>query len=196
MWILTSLSRPQRIRAVVESYDWGNERVILALYDQDKCLRDYFVQQWPDTWLIKTVPMLGNGPTYNEILKRYPNERCYGFLADDAILNEQGMLRVLEEAADDWFIAYANDQHWGDRIPTMPCMGGKLVSANRGSVSHASGSRIRVIPRRAIVTARVTVHAIGSAGRRVVAASRMEYAIRGSGQSGGPSARRLCSYSV
>jgi hypothetical protein len=73
--------------------------------------------------------MRGNGPTYNEMLRRYPNEKCYGFLADDAILDVQGMLRMLEEAAGDWNIAYANDKHHGAAIPTMPCLGGDLVRA-------------------------------------------------------------------
>ena len=128
-WILTSLGRPQRIRAVVDSYDWGRERVILALWEKDRRLPDYLAQEWPETWKIETVPMRGNGPTYNEILCRYPNERCYGYLADDAVLDEQGMLRRLEEAAGDWNISYANDKHHGEAIPTMPCMGGKLVRA-------------------------------------------------------------------
>jgi len=129
MWILTSLGRPDRIRRVVESYDWEGERVILALYDGDARLPEYLSQQWPEDWTIETVSMLGNGPTYNEILRRYPNERSYGFLADDAVLDEQGMLRVLREAASDWCVAYPNDKHWGPTLPTMPCMGGKLVRA-------------------------------------------------------------------
>ena len=129
LWILTSMGRPDRIRGVVDSYDWGAEKVILALYEKDKRLPEYLAQTWPQSWKIETVPMLGNGPTYNEILQRYPHERCYGFLADDAILNVQGMLRLLEHAAGDWNIAYANDQHWGEKLPTMPCLGGDLVRA-------------------------------------------------------------------
>ena len=127
MFILTSLGRPERIRAVVESYEWGAERVILALYAKDKRLAEYQAQAWPESWKIETVGMLGNGPTYDEILRRYPRERCYGFLADDAILDVQGMLRQLEQAAGDWNIAYANDKHWGEKLPTMPCIGGELV---------------------------------------------------------------------
>ena len=129
MWILTSLGRPDRIRAVVDSYDWGAEKVILALCEKDKRLGEYLAQLWPQSWTVETVPMLGNGPTYNEILKRYPSAKCYGFLADDAILDTQGMLRQLEQAAGDWNIAYANDGHWGAQLPTMPCIGGELVRA-------------------------------------------------------------------
>lgn len=128
-WILTSMGRPDRIRAVVDTYDWGAEKVILALYAKDKRLPEYLAQAWPDSWTVETVPMVGNGPTYNEILARYPRERCYGFLADDAVLDVQGMLRILETGADDWNIAYANDQHWGVNLPTMPCLGGELVRA-------------------------------------------------------------------
>jgi hypothetical protein len=73
--------------------------------------------------------MRGNGPTYNEILKRHPREHCYGFLADDAVLDVQGMLRMLEEGAGRWNVAYANDKHHGAAVPTMPCMGGELVRA-------------------------------------------------------------------
>lgn len=129
MWILTSLGRPDRIRAVVDSYLWGAEKVILALWDKDERLPEYLAQRWPEGWSIETVPMRGNGPTYNEILKRHPNERCYGFLADDAVLDVQGMLRLLEVEAGDWNVAYANDKHWGENLPTMPCIGGDLVRA-------------------------------------------------------------------
>lgn len=129
MWILTSMGRPTRIRAVVDSYQWGAEKVILALYEGDSMLGDYLAQDWPDSWKIETVPMRGNGPTYNEILSRYPSEKCYGFLADDAVLDVQGMLRMLADAAGEWCVSYANDKHHGDAIPTMPCMGGELVRA-------------------------------------------------------------------
>lgn len=130
MWILTSLGRPERIRAVAETYAWGREsRVMLTLYEHDKRLPDYLAQRWPSNWSIEIVPMLGNGPTYNEMLRRYPDEPQYGFLADDALLDIQGMLRMLEDAAGEWFVAYSNDKHHGDKIPTMPCLGGELVRA-------------------------------------------------------------------
>ncbi len=102
---------------------------MLTLWEGDERLAEYLAQTWPENWKVETVPMRGNGPTYNEMLKRYPNERCYGFLADDAILDEQGMLRMLEVEAEDWNLAYANDKHHGAAIPTMPCMGGDLVRA-------------------------------------------------------------------
>ena len=130
MWIFTSLGRPTAIRRVVDSYAWGGEtRVILALWSGDKRLEDYLNQKWPGSWQIKIVQCRGNGPTYNDIFERYPNESCYGFLADDAILDVPGMLKQLEEAAGDWNIAYANDKHWGERLPTMPCIGGELARA-------------------------------------------------------------------
>ncbi len=56
-------------------------------------------------------------------------KRSHPQLADDAILDEQGMLRVLEQDAGDWNVAYANDKHWGERLPTMPCIGGDLARA-------------------------------------------------------------------
>lgn len=128
MWIFSSLSRPNRIRKVVDSYTWGDHtRVLLVLYDQDPRLQDYIAQKWPDSWTLETVPMKGNGPTYNEILRRYPDESCYGFLADDAVLTTPGMLRELEKEAGSDCVAYANDQHHGEAIATMPCIGGDLV---------------------------------------------------------------------
>lgn len=130
MWILSSLSRPDRLREVAFSYRWGDEsQVVLALYSGDEKLHDYLRQEWPPQWIIQTVPMRGNGPTYNEILKRYPNEPTYGFLADDSILDVPGMLKKLEDAAGDWNVAYPNDQFHGEKLPTMPCIGGKLVRA-------------------------------------------------------------------
>lgn len=130
MWIFTSLGRPTLIRRVVDHYKWGDEsRVILALYEGDKRLQEYLSQKWPPSWQVKIVQCRGNGPTYNDIFEMYPNEKCYGFLADDAILDTPGMLRQLEEGAGDWDIAYANDKHWGERLPTMPCIGGELARA-------------------------------------------------------------------
>jgi hypothetical protein len=130
MWILTSLGRPERIRNLVDSYAWGAQsQVVLALYEKDPHLHEYLSQKWPFGWIIEIVPMLGNGPTYNEILRRYPDETCYGFLADDTLLDVPGMLSALELDAGGWNVAYANDQHHGLSIPTMPCLGGELVRA-------------------------------------------------------------------
>lgn len=130
MWIFSSLGRPDRIRDTVASYGWGGESmVLLTLWSGDKRLPEYLAQQWPENWRTEIVDMLGNGPTYNEILRRYPSESCYGFLADDVLLDVPGMLRMLEEAAGSWNVAYANDQHHEDRICTMPCIGGELVRA-------------------------------------------------------------------
>jgi len=129
VWLLTSLGRPDRIRRVVDSYDWSGQPVSLVLYEGDSRLADYLSQSWPPSWKLETVPMRGNGPTYNEILRRHPNECCYGFLADDAILDVPDMLSELEISASDWNIAYANDKHWGEKLPTMPCLGGELVRA-------------------------------------------------------------------
>ena len=128
MWILSSLGRPDRIRDTVASYVWGVEStVLLTLYSGDPRLPEYLAQQWPENWRTEIVDMLGNGPTYNEVLRRYPDEPCYGFLADDVLLEVPGMLWMLEEAAGRWNVAYANDQHHEERICTMPCIGGELV---------------------------------------------------------------------
>lgn len=130
MWTLTSMGRPKRIREMVDSYAWGAESpVLLTLWEGDPTLRQYLDQAWPANWRTEIVPMRGNGPTYNEILMRYPDEPCYGFLADDVLLDVPGMLGALEKGAGAWNVAYANDQHHRDLIPTMPCLGGDLVRA-------------------------------------------------------------------
>ncbi len=114
----------------MDSYAWGNHsRVYLTLYDGDAKLDDYLKQQWPVGWQVEVVKMMGNGPTYNEMLRRYPDEACYGFMADDQLLETKDMLLVLEQAAGSWNVAYANDKHHGAAIPTMPCLGGDLVRA-------------------------------------------------------------------
>lgn len=129
MWILSSLARPKRLAQMIASYAWSGENVLLALYSGDECLVEYTRMHLPDGWRIETVDVLRNGPTYDEILRRYPDEGCYGFLADDVLLDVPGMLRELEREAGDWNVAYANDQHHEDRICTMPCLGGNLVRA-------------------------------------------------------------------
>lgn len=139
MWILTSLGRPDRIRELVDSYTWGDHSTVyLTLYDGDKRLNEYLNAQWPVGWQIEVVKMMGNGPTYNEMLRRYPDEACYGFMADDQLLETPGMLRALENVAGDWNLAYANDKHHGEAIPTMPCIGGELARA----VGYLSPSNI------------------------------------------------------
>lgn len=130
MWILTSLGRPDRIEELVASFAWGGHSdVHLTLYEKDPKLKEYLDKVWPVGWRIEIVPMRGNGPTYNEMLRRYPDESCYGFLADDQILDSDDMLRAMELTAGDWNIAYANDGHHGEALPTMPCLGGELVRA-------------------------------------------------------------------
>lgn len=130
MWILTSLGRPDRIEELVASYAWGHHSTVyLTLYEKDKHLKAYLDKVWPVGWRIEVVPMPGNGPTYNEMLRRYPNEDTYGFLADDQVLESDDMLRVLETHAGDWNISYPNDGHWGESLPTMPCIGGELARA-------------------------------------------------------------------
>lgn len=128
MWLFTSMGRPDKIRRVVDSYVWGgHSSVWLVLYDKDPRLDEYLAQKWPSSWTIDTVSVKGNGPTYNEIFRRFPNEPQYGFLADDAILSTPGMLTELEKEAGRDAVAYANDQHHGPAIATMPCIGGDLV---------------------------------------------------------------------
>ena len=131
MWLLTSLSRPDRIRDLVASYAWGSgeSRVMLVLWAGDKRMKEYLAQTWPANWTTEIVDVRGNGPTYNEMLSRYPDEPQYGFLADDAVLDIQGMLSELEREAGRWNVAYANDKFHGESIPTMPCLGGDLVRA-------------------------------------------------------------------
>lgn len=131
VWLLTSLSRPDRIRELVDSYQWdsGESRVMLVLWAGDKRMKEYLAQEWPANWTTEIVPMPGNGPTYNEMLARYPDEAQYGFLADDAVLDVPGMLAELEREAGAWNVAYANDKFHGESIPTMPCLGGQLVRA-------------------------------------------------------------------
>jgi hypothetical protein len=130
MWIFSSLGRPDLIRRVVDTYQWGYEsQVVLTLYERDSRLNEYLRQDWPYGWRVETVPMSGNGPTYNEMLRRYPGEPCYGFLADDAVLNTPGMLAALEAECMPDRVAYPDDGIWGDRNCTMPCIGGDLVRA-------------------------------------------------------------------
>lgn len=131
MWVLCSLGRPDRIRTLVDSYRWfsGESDVKLVLYEKDKRLQEYLDQKWPQTWDIEIVPMFGSGPTYNEIFRRYPHEECYGFLADDQSLDVPCILPALEAEAGRWNVAYANDQQHGEKLCTMPCIGGSLVRA-------------------------------------------------------------------
>ena len=128
MWILTSMGRPDRIRVMCESYQWRNESaVMLTLSKNDERIGEYLSQRWPDNWHVEVLPILGNGPLYNEMFRRYQNEKFFGFLADDITLDVPGMLAELEREAGSENVAYANDQHHGEAICTMPCIGGDLV---------------------------------------------------------------------
>lgn len=131
MWILTSLSRPQRIRELVDSYAWGGEsQVVLTLYAKDPLLQQYLDQPWPFTWSTEIVDVRGNANSYNEMFRRHPKEQCYGFLADDVVLKTPGMLAELERSAGEWNVAYPNDGVWLEGgLATMPCIGGSLARA-------------------------------------------------------------------
>lgn len=133
MWFLPSLGRPDKIRKwVVDAYEWGHVEVRLLLYKGDPRLGEYEKQKWPRGWKIEVVDCLYNTPTLQEAFRRYPNERSYGVWCDDCTPETKGMMEILEDCAQGYTIAYANDGHFKEVLAQQPAIGGELMRAMGG----------------------------------------------------------------
>ena len=127
MWLLSSRNRPKECAEAIESFiEYGKDFKCVLWIDGDDS--DY---PKPD-WVIKhTNPRVNLTEQMNWLLKEYPNEPFYGWLADDFRAMTQDWNLHLENAADKYFIAYGNDKWSRGNLPlhitSAFAIGGDLV---------------------------------------------------------------------
>ena len=130
MWVCPSRGRPERLKAMLNSYEKtveGKEYPLILLDADEPKLKEYtkVVSAW-----FQMPPGLGAARALNWAFEHADEEeKCFGFLADDIILETPGWNRILENAAGDWNISYPDDGIQHGNLSTFPCCGGKLLRA-------------------------------------------------------------------
>lgn len=125
MWLLPSRGRPERALRLAETRP-GDKPVTLWLSQDDPQLANYLREKWP--WEVHVGPA---GLRLAQILRLFyrenPHLPYYGFLGDDVVPNRPDWGSPLVEAAGEWYFAYPDDGHWGEKLSPHFCVGGELV---------------------------------------------------------------------
>lgn len=124
MWILPSLGRPHRLKALAEA---TQSPITVRLHQGDPKLDEYLETEWPETWTIRVGPKKTLVQSLNEAFHQSPSEDSYGFIADDCIPRPDHWHETLEEAAKSNLIAYPDDTIHSEKLCTHFCIGGDLV---------------------------------------------------------------------
>lgn len=129
MWVCPTLGRPERLSELARSWERCQPHTKLAvkLWVGDPRLEDYAKHKWPKGWHFYRSEVKYLGPSLNEFFKTYPEEKSYGFIADDIVLRTKGGLELLESLAEPFFVVYPNDCLQRNRLCTHFCIGGDLV---------------------------------------------------------------------
>lgn len=130
-WILPTISRPQNLTRLIESYNAVEEAapVVVFLWRDDLKFAENMHQKWPREW---TVLIESERFTAGEAMKRAfkyaPNAEFYGFLADDVVFKTQWS-QQLKESAVPCFVSYPDDGLQHEGLCTHFVCGGELVRA-------------------------------------------------------------------
>ena len=133
MFSLPSRGRPHNLRRFLDAYKATHAAALVwvRLDADDPALADYNAIALPDHWL-KTVglrlPNRCNG-CVAEMFETFPDEDCYGLMADDLIPRTVGWDRELIYAASHDGLAYGDDLLHGVNLATHPVLGGEFVRA-------------------------------------------------------------------
>jgi hypothetical protein len=141
IWLLTTRGRPEACQQVLDACEatgMTSEGVVYV----DETADLYRTIRLPENWSIRRTTTLGSiAASMRYCQRRFPEATQYGWLADDMIPQTDGWDRLLEEAAGNWRVAYANDlglahdpawAEWvrkGSLITCAPCWGAKLIRA-------------------------------------------------------------------
>ena len=125
MWFLPSLGRPEKLQEVMEAC--SNSHIYVYLHRGDERLPDYYDLPWPRTWEIKVGERLGLCDALNWCIKEFPDEWCYGLMADDVIPLQEDWSIQLETASGMDYLAYPDDLVHGEKLCTHHCIGGDLM---------------------------------------------------------------------
>ena len=124
MWVLPTRSRPlEAIRAI---RSLGDSPIFMMVWNEDPHVHAYKLAEWPSNVEVYYGPQESVQAKLNWFFHNYPDERFYGFLADDIVL-KKGCLGFLEDLAHKDNISYPDDSVWGEDLCTHPCIGGDLV---------------------------------------------------------------------
>lgn len=135
MWFLPTRNRPDAVTALIESMRAVNDVPHVAvMIDGDPKL--YEKVNWPAHWSIHVADEhLELQRAFNELYKLYPDEKIYGTLVDHCVVVSPGWSARLEQAAQEWNIAFCDDERRFNRRTGFPrmnaatCYGGKLAKA-------------------------------------------------------------------
>lgn len=129
LWILPTISRPQNLKRLIQSYrDVGEEApVFVFLWTGDPKFPEVLNQEWPLEWtIIQEKERFTAGEAMRRIIKYAPKAAFYGFLADDIVFKTQWSAQLASAAAP-CFISYPDDLVQGERLCTHFTCGGELV---------------------------------------------------------------------
>ena len=128
-WCCPTIMRPERLARLAESWERNAPEDVLyvRIWADDPRRADYENIIWPDNFQLYSSDKKWLGAALNEFYHLHPGEPSYGFIADDIVLRTKGGIRILEETAGEWFVAYPNDTIQRERLPTHFCIGRKLL---------------------------------------------------------------------
>jgi hypothetical protein len=138
MWLLATRGRPKLAQEAVDNFvQHGlSDHLPVVVYVDGDSYPDLKV---PESWRVIEHPERRRiGPPMNDMARLFPNERTYGWLADDLRVVTPDAFDRLEAAAFPQYLAYTNDLcyasvHHEDELETgynisgALCWGGELV---------------------------------------------------------------------
>jgi hypothetical protein len=129
MLILPTHKRRNNLTRFIAAYDETKavEPVLLVIDDNDTTYDDVVLHS--NFSILRIPPGLCSSKRENLAFEKYPDEQCYGILADDVVPRTPHWDVIMKEAAGDWGLAYCPDTIHGKKLPTHPFMGGELVRA-------------------------------------------------------------------
>lgn len=130
VWVLPSFNRPAQCGALIEQMkSTGISTPGILFVNGCDMLNEYAKIELPDNWkFLWWEPNIGCNAPLNEVLKRYPNEPWYGCINDDEWPFTPNWDRQLIKAADNWYIANANDGWKASfRLQSFVVCGGDLI---------------------------------------------------------------------
>lgn len=128
-WILPTISRPQNLTRLIESYNAVAEDapVVVFLWKDDPSFGDNMAQTWPENWLVLIEEeRFTAGDAMRRAFKYAPKAAFYGFLADDVVFKTRWSA-ALSYAASTKFVAYPDDGLQHEGLCTHFVCGGDLV---------------------------------------------------------------------
>ena len=116
MWLMTTKGRPKAAKAAIDAcWDTGMRQPAVMFVDGDPAGYDFTL---PDNWELvegRKVSKIGNlGGSKVYILERFPDERVYGWMADDNYPVTPGWSGIVEEKAAPWRLVHCRDDYVSD----------------------------------------------------------------------------------